>query len=247
MEKKLRAFLLKALGYEKYLALISDVYIRLIKSGFLAKKYPELFYLKQIIKPGFVCIDIGANVGYYSSFLSNHVASSGKVIAVEPVPLFANVFELNLQKFGLSNVTLLRNALGGERKKITMGTPMIDGVFRHGLTKVVEDNDATMMQTYEVEMCVPDELFAPYARIDFIKCDVEGYEVLLFPHMMKTIDRCKPMIQIEISSSENRSAIINLLSPLGYRVFALQQNQLVPIQKKEALTYEGGDFYFLCN
>ena len=96
MEKKLRAFLLKALGYEKYLALISDVYIRLIKSGFLAKKYPELFYLKQIIKPGFVCIDIGANVGYYSSFLSNHVTSTGKVIAVEPVPLFANVFELNL-------------------------------------------------------------------------------------------------------------------------------------------------------
>jgi hypothetical protein len=29
----------------------------------MKKKYPELFYLNQLIQPGFVCIDIGANVG----------------------------------------------------------------------------------------------------------------------------------------------------------------------------------------
>ena len=95
IEKRLRALLLKSLGHSRYLELVSDIYIRLIKAGFLKSKYPELFYLKEIIKPGFICMDIGANVGYYSVFLSQYSGKEGRVYAVEPVPLFANTFLKN--------------------------------------------------------------------------------------------------------------------------------------------------------
>ena len=47
MEKKLRSLLLKSLGTESYLGLVSSAYIRLISAGFLKDKYPELFYLKE--------------------------------------------------------------------------------------------------------------------------------------------------------------------------------------------------------
>lgn len=246
MEKQLRALLLDTLGHRKYLALVSDVYIRLIRSGFLKKKYPELFYLSTLVKPGFVCVDIGANVGYYSVFLSKYAGHTGHVYAVEPVDLFAGIFRKNISQFGLGNITLHQTALGGERKTIQMGTPVIDGVFRHGLTKVIDDNNTDGMQTYEVPMQIPDELFASLTRFDFLKCDVEGYEVFIMPHFVKTIAKFKPTIQMEISTVENRKQIFDLFTPIGYTICKLSEGNLVALTYNDALGYEGGDFYFVC-
>ena len=245
MEKKVRALLLNLFGFERYLSFVSTIYIRLIRAGLMKGKYPELFFLKQIVKPGFVCIDIGANVGYYSSFLSLFAGNEGHVYAVEPVALFAKIFRKNTVRFGLNNITLYQTALGGSNGKVTMGTPVIDGVLRHGLTSVVNEDQAKGMYTYEVPLQVPDELFANLNRLDFIKCDVEGYEIYLFPHCMKTIERFKPIIQIEISTMENRKQIFSLLEPLGYKPHRIYLGELQPMQIVEALHYEHGDFYLL--
>lgn len=247
MEKKIRSLLQKTLGTESYLGFVSSTYIRLIKAGFLKEKYPELFFLKNIIKPGFVCVDIGANVGYYSVFLSKYAGISGKVHAIEPVPIFGNVFLKNTKKFALNNISLYRCALGSERKEVKLGTPVIDGVFRHGLTKIIENTTAENAETYQAQMEIADDLFAPIAKIDFLKCDVEGYEIVLFPQMKGTLSRCKPMIQIEISSKENREKIISILEPMSYKIYRLSQNNLIEMTTNEAIQFEGGDFYFKAN
>ncbi len=244
MEKLLRSFLLRSLGTEPYLGLVSRVYIQLISAGFLRKKYPELFYLKELVQPGFTCVDIGANVGYYSVFLSRYAGAEGRVFAVEPVPLFANIFIKNTGRFARKNITLYQCALGAEKKKVTLSTPVIDGVFRHGLTKIVEQETDQSAQSYEAQMEVADQLFAPLQKIDFLKCDVEGYEVILFPQMLETLKRCKPLIQIEISTEENRKQLIELLQPLGYKPHGLKNNQLSVLSNEAAIQYEAGDFYF---
>ena len=245
MEKKLRALLLQALGTENYLRLVSKIYIKLIKAGMMKGKYPELFYLQELIKPGFICIDIGANVGYYSTMLSKQVEATGHVHAVEPVALFQQIFTQNMKLFKCNNVTLHPVALGGEKGSITMGTPMIDGVFRHGLTHVIEPNEDTRgMHTYEVNMCTPEELFLGLNRLDFIKCDVEGYEVVLMPHFTGIINQFKPIIQIELGSEEHRKSIVNLFATLGYKPFKLHAGALQLLSSTEWLQYNKGDFYF---
>jgi FkbM family methyltransferase len=246
MEKQLRALLLQTLGTERYLSLVSQIYIRMIKAGMMKTKYPELFYLKELIKPGFICIDIGANVGYYSTMLSAQCGPEGKVHAVEPVQLFQRIFNKNIRSFNCTNVILHPVALGGgESSHITMGTPIIDGVFRHGLTHVVEPGeDVSNMHTYEVEMCEPEKLFANLQRLDFIKCDVEGYEVFLMPHFIRIIERFKPLIQIEISSVGHRKTIMDLFAPAGYKPYKLNNGKLEVMQHDAALTYDSGDFYF---
>lgn len=243
MERIFRSILLKIIGLHGYLAVVSDIYIRLIKIGFFKKKYPEMFYLKNIINNGDVCLDIGANVGYYSVFLSKLTGKSGRVFSIEPVPLFANIFLINCKKFALDNITLYQTALGSENKKIEMGTPFIDGVFRHGLTKVIDDTNKHNLKTFEAEMRIPDELFADFEKLNFIKCDVEGYEVHLFPHLLQTIKKFKPAIQIEISSVENRKQIFELLQPLGYKIFTLSNSKLNELKAEDALHYNQGDFY----
>ncbi len=241
----IRTLLLKTLGLEFYLSIISDIYLRLTNWGFMKVKYPELFYLQAIVKPGWVCIDIGANVGYYSTKLSKLCGSTGKVIAIEPVPLFANVFKRNAHKFALPNIELQQVALGGENKKITMGTPIIEGVFRHGLTHVLSEKEQeTGLETFEAEMKVPDELFANITKLDFIKCDVEGYEVHLFPYLLSTIEKFKPLIQIEISNQENRKMLNDILRNYNYQPYGLGNNGLVQLSEQECILYEAGDLYF---
>jgi len=245
IEKVARSILLKSFGLEGYLGIVSDAYLRITNLGFLKNKYPELFFLKKIIKPGFVSIDIGANVGYYSTNISKLSGVNGKVYAIEPVPTFANVFKRNAHKFALKNITLHQTALGAENKKIAMGTPVIDGVFRHGLTHVLSaENDNTALETFEAEMKIPDELFANITQLDFIKCDVEGYEIYLFPHLVNTIKKFSPLIQIEISTSENRKIIYELLTALGYNAFGLKNNELFKLSSNECLNYTLGDLYF---
>lgn len=245
LEKKLRSWLLQALGTENYLSLVSSTYIRLIANGRLKKKYPELFYLEKLIQPGFTCVDIGANVGYYSVFLSKYAGKTGHVYSVEPVPMFAKVFLKNTKTFALNNITLYQVALGAEQKEITLETPVLDGVFRHGLTRVVEHASQTGGLTYQAKMVVADQLFSSLNRLDFLKCDVEGYEIHLFPQMKETITKFRPLIQIEISEEENKRKMLELLGSWNYLPYRLKEEKLIEMSKQEALSYEDGDYYFM--
>lgn len=245
MEKLIRSLLLRILGFPLYLRLVSYIYLRLVFAGLLRKKYPELFHLKHLIQPGFVCIDIGANVGYYSSFMSKYAGPSGKVYAVEPVALFASIFTKNTQRFGIGNITLYQTALGGTEGEVIMGTPIIQGVMRHGLTRILDPSETAGMHTYKVPLQVPDTLFASLQKLDFIKCDVEGYEVHLFPHLMQTIHRFRPVIQVEISTLENRQAIFDLMARENYKIARLNAGKWMVMPLQEALQYNAGDFYLL--
>jgi FkbM family methyltransferase len=239
-----RKLLLRLLGLKGYYIIISRVYTSFTANGFLKKKYPELFYLEKIIKPEFVCIDIGANMGYYSTFLSRLAGSSGKVYSVEPVPLFIDILKLNLKATRINNVKVLPYALGEKNGVIKMGTPVVDGLIHHGMTKVASLSDEKYAQQYEVEMKVPDELFSNLQRLDFIKCDIEGYEFFVFSNMMKTISRFFPLIQTELNDAEGRWKVVSLLASSGYSAYRLLNNELHLLSESE-INKHSSDFYFI--
>ncbi len=240
--------MVKALGFESYLRLVSRLYIIMIGTGRGREKYPELFFLRKIIKPGSTCLDIGANLGYYSTFLSRLAGPTGQVLAVEPVPLFGKIWTDNVRASGVANLTLLPFALGGENTTIEMGTPLRDGLVHHGMTKIASSAQEKYAQTYQVEMRIPDELFQDLEQLDFIKCDVEGYEHQVFAHLQETIKRHKPLIQTELNGQENRQKVVAILTNLGYGVYKLQGGQtLSPCPPAEIDQYQGGDFYFKPN
>jgi FkbM family methyltransferase len=243
--KAIRKILVKALGFEGYIRLVSKIYLQLVGAGLLARKYPELFFLKKIIQPGFYCLDIGANLGYYSTFLSKLAGSQGKVFAVEPVPMFQQIWRDNVPASGVANLQLLPYALGGENARIQMGTPERDGLLHHGMTKVTTSADENYARTYDVEMKIPDELFGNLNRLDFVKCDVEGFELQVFRNMQATLQKFKPLIQTELNGAENRSGVIKLLQDLGYQPYILSANQTLELCVNESeLARYHGDFYF---
>jgi FkbM family methyltransferase len=242
--KQIRKLLLKILGLAGYYRLVSRVYIFMVSAGFWKKKYPEIFFLKKLIKPGFSCIDIGANMGYYSFFLSRYCGEKGKVYSVEPVPLFAQVFKRNISRTGINNVELLPYALGEKNQQIKMGTPLVDGVIHHGMTRIVNAEKSEFEQYYNAEMRIPDELFRDIQRLDFIKCDVEGYEHYVFSNMTGILRKFKPVIQAELSDNSGREKLIELFISLGYKGYRLGENDnLIPLEK--AGDQYPTDYYFL--
>src|SRR5258708_36064091 len=52
---------------------------------------PVARFLRQAVKPGDVCFDVGANVGAYALQLAHWTGSAGRVIAFEPNPAAAEV------------------------------------------------------------------------------------------------------------------------------------------------------------
>jgi FkbM family methyltransferase len=246
MMKQLRKLLVRTLGFERYIRLVSRVYLRLVGAGWGRRKYPELFFLEKIVQPGFVCLDIGANLGYYSVALSRLAGPHGQVLAVEPIPDFQAIWKENVQLSGISNLTLLPYALGGEATTVQMGTPERNGLLHHGMTKVAASNpNEHYARTYQVPMRVPDELFAHLPRLDFVKCDVEGFEYEVFRHMQTTLRRFRPLIQTELNGLENRRAVTDLLAGLGYKPFVLSERlELEPCTAAHLAGAVAADFYF---
>ncbi|HBX50743.1 MAG: hypothetical protein A2236_04755 [Bacteroidetes bacterium RIFOXYA2_FULL_33_7] len=240
----IRILLYKILGLKTYLKLVSLTFIKLVKAGFLKKQYPELFHLHKIIKPGFTCIDIGANLGYYSVKLSEIVGENGKVYAVEPIPMFNEIWKSNVKFSKNKNLELLPYALGENEQIVQMGIPIRAGVLHHGMTKIVDTGKENYIKYFDVEMKNPDKLFFDLPRLDFIKCDIEGYEHVVFSNITKTLTKFKPIIQSELGGQENRQKVINTLKNIGYVPKLLAKGELVDVSANDILTKDQ-DFYFL--
>jgi hypothetical protein len=56
------------------------------------------------------------------------------------------------------------------------------------------------------------------AKIDFIKIDVEGFETDVLLGAAQTIERCKPVILIEVFEN-SREKVNKLMEQYGYRKF----------------------------
>jgi len=67
------------------IGIIDPKFIRVLPDHIIYE-YPTPLIMQWIIKEGDVVIDIGANVGVYTIFLSKLVGKTGKVYAFEPDP-----------------------------------------------------------------------------------------------------------------------------------------------------------------
>ncbi|PLX23842.1 MAG: hypothetical protein C0599_03590 [Salinivirgaceae bacterium] len=240
----IKRLLFKILGLQKYLQTIRNIFFFSYNNGFLKNKEEYLvhYYIKNLIKKGDNIIDIGANLGYYSKIFAQLTGKSGQVYSVEPVETFRKVLESSIKKH--DNVKVLPYALGvDDGKEIDMGLPLTSKYLSHGRTKIVDSqpNDNYAFK-FKATMKHPNLLFSSIKKIDYIKCDIEGYEVVVIPAMKELIEKHTPTIQIE-TDGDNRKVIMDLLLTLGYKVFYVSRKGLEPYE----LSHSGftGDLIFI--
>jgi len=132
-------------------------------------------WMSQNVAPGSRCLDIGANIGYYTMFLLEHRC---QVRAVEPQPRLADLIEKSVayNRFRLIDDSVDQVAVGNESGMVTMLVPP-----NHGMNAYLTDLDYGVEgETIEVYCRTLNDYVDGENRYNFVKVDIEGAEETLF-------------------------------------------------------------------
>lgn len=229
MNRLLHRLLYRMLPLGGYLRTVSALFFVAHRLG-IGRHAPATeytFHLKNLMRAGDLAIDIGANLGYYARLMARIAGRDGHVYAVEPVAPIRRVLARNLR--GCGNTEILPYALGAAEGAIRMGNATVrtGGYFGTGQNFVMEAGDEADVE-FTAEMRRGSELFGHLTRIDFIKCDVEGYETVIMGEMRPLLERFRPTVLIE-TGGENRARIVALFTELGYEGYTLRRGREIPL------------------
>ena len=189
---------------------------------------PELAFLRAMLRPGDIVLDVGANVGIFTLTAAHRVGATGAVHAFEPVPVNFERLAENVSRNGLDNVVLNQVAAGSTTgvtqlglepdMEITSGKRM-SGFFTVGSTLRQVTVPLVTLDGYAAE-------HLPGRPIRFVKIDVEGYEpevlrgmrTLLSTHRIDAV-----MVEVSVyaltkAGAAIRDLIDQLLEP-HYRLY----------------------------
>jgi FkbM family methyltransferase len=139
--------------------------------------------LARRLRPGWHCLDIGANHGYYTLIMADAVGREGRVVPVEPTPRLADLLRRTLDVNGFPTVAVAPEAASdtdGETLQLVI-PPRRSMNAR--LSQVAGPTDAVV----DVETVTVDTLTREWPRVDLIKIDVEGAEESVWRGMQRTI------------------------------------------------------------
>jgi FkbM family methyltransferase len=168
----------------------------------------------NLLKPGDVCIDLGANLGYHTVGMSKLVGPRGTVIALEPLRIINQQLCGNCFLNNLRNVITIHAAIGAENGCVEMDPINYDAAWVNiGATKVGKGGDP-------VQVLPLDSLNCPDVR--FIKVDVQGSELNFLLGAAKVLDNSRPILFMEVENHFLRQfgcdsgALLNKLLSLSY-------------------------------
>lgn len=220
------------LGLHKYLLLLQQVFKIEYNLGLLKgdEKYRWHYFVKKLISPNDTVIDIGANLGYFSYIFSGIIEEQGRLYCVEPVAPYRKL--LNRLIPHQENIVIYPYALGEQNQgTVKLGMPSFLRhlrYLRHGTVTILKDDEIAGDQLiFESEARRGSELFASLEKIDYIKCDIEGYETVVFPEMKPILEKYRPVVQLE-TWMDKYPSMASFFRELGYSIFTLRNGNLMP-------------------
>jgi FkbM family methyltransferase len=174
----------------------------------------EHLVLRRCVRPGDVVIDIGANIGYFTIWLSHLAGPGGRVYAFEPNPAHAEMLRKLAAERG--NVTFLPIALSDEKRDVEFFVPEDDSMASLA--------DWTNSQSGAVRkvICHGDTLDGLLergiiSRPDVIKCDIEGGELQCFRGGMAMLDRRDaPIVLFEANANNAKGFGLDVSAALDH-------------------------------
>jgi FkbM family methyltransferase len=206
--------------------------------------------IAQFVPAEAVVFDVGAHAGQYTKLFAR-AASAGRVYAVEPGSYGRSILRAVVWLHRLGNVSVVPMALGDADGLDTLSVPVkARGSYGFGLSHLGRPQDRWAAVEQElVAVTTLDTIVATLSieRVDFIKADIEGWELALLRGAENTLRRFRPTMLIELSqehlarAGDQIEAAFAFLSARGYAACELMPNgQLLPVDAPS-----DGDFWFI--
>ncbi|TVP62268.1 MAG: FkbM family methyltransferase [Nodularia sp. (in: Bacteria)] len=187
---------------------------------------PELKLLKSLVDPNKNSIDIGANKGIYTYFLSR---ISHHVFAYEPNPELAEFMTKSVS----SNVTVHAIAISNEEGEAILSVPLVDNFLYDQLGTLEEKATYQKGTTYEVPLKRLDN--QGHRNIGFIKIDVEGHEESVIDGAYNLLITQRPNLLIEIEQKhhpdQDISDIFSKILDLGYEGYFFMNGEFKSLEE----------------
>ena len=147
-------------------------------------------FIRRVIRPGMVCVDIGAHVGYFSLLMAKLVGPRGRVISFEPTARSNSILRENSECNNFRNIIIEPSAVGdaeGETVfyEATPGFEVYNSVVQTGHPAA----HAAVFAPNKVPLVTLDSYLESKGirKVDLIKIDVEGSELLALRGMRRTL------------------------------------------------------------
>ncbi len=159
-----------------------DWSINVLKRGRI--ETPEDKFVSKILKKGNIVLDIGAHWGGFSVCFANLVGEEGKVYSFEPSSRNYRILNKNIKINKLKNIQPFKYAVGNEEKIVKLKIASTSS----GHNSIARDN-LPFERVEEVKQIKIDNFLKEKGikKINFVKIDVEGYELEVLEGMKETI------------------------------------------------------------
>ncbi len=158
---------------------------------------------------GQTVIDVGANVGVFTTHAAALVGSTGRVVAVEPNPKTFQVLKGNVERNGLSNARLV--AVAADDHEGTARLFIHDFPINSSLKRA--SGDSVDVPLWTLDRIAREQKLE---RLDLIKIDTEGNVPGVLRGAAGLIEKHRPRIVFERDDAPESEGLWDLLRSFGY-------------------------------
>jgi len=182
--------------------------------------------LRRMIEPGMICVDIGANIGYFTVIMSKAVEEYGRVYAFEPDEANFSLLQKNLELNKCKNVIPEKLAVSNTRGRTELYVDKIN-FGGHSL-----ERKGKIFSTQDVPVSSLDYWLGSRQKVDFAKIDVEGGEAKVLEGMRGILDKNTSMaLVVEYLPDMGSVEYLVKLASKGFELWHINefQNSTLPI------------------
>ena len=187
--------------------------------------------IQRLLPAGGTAVDVGANIGFMTLHMATCVGKQGRVFSFEPNTWAFEKLRENLALNDMPQVVVERAGLSDhetrhEKVLVPYSYPLVgdrpwmrDSIVLRTLDRYLEEH--------------------PIERLDFIKCDTDGWEAHVVRGAEATLRRFRPAMLLEVNprglAEQNHTVpdLIRLLRDLGYGLH--HEETLEPFTDLEAV------------
>ncbi len=173
----------------------------------------ETLLLGQLIRPGDIILDIGANIGFHTLFFSRLAGPEGRVHAIEPEMQNRELLSVNKLINGLDNV-VIHACLAGPVTEVTRHCRPVIDPQNMGATYFERSQDGAQLPLLQMK---PDDL--GLERCDLVKIDVEDQELFVIEGMRSLLQSQRPIVFFEQRSQLRFAEILSVFRTYDYVCF----------------------------
>jgi len=187
---------------------------------------PELLHLSRYLPADRrrLGLDVGANCGVTSYAIARAL---NKVIAFEPNPAVYDTWSAGAPL----NIDLRNLAVSNQPGEVKLSIPILSGKPQTGWASLGNPLASyDKLQTVVVNAVTLDGFCSDLGitDVDFIKIDVEGYELAVLEGAKRLLEESRPWMVVEVDD-DKRPVLRDFLTAIGYRIYESTEASVLKI------------------